>query len=71
MDANLTLPFDNEIEAKDKNIIQEFIINNINEYENNSSKLTELIIEATTSLSAGKSRADFITEQGFFICFIR
>ena len=66
MDANLTLPFDNEIEAKDKNIIQEFIINNINEYENNSSKLTELIIEATTSLSAGKSRADFITEQGFF-----
>ena len=66
MEFNLTLPFDNEIEAKDKNIIQEFIINNINEYENNSSKLTELIIEATTSLSAGKSRADFITEQGFF-----
>ena len=66
MEFNLTLPYDNEIEAKDKNIIQEFIINNINEYENNSSKLTELIIEATTSLSAGKSRADFITEQGFF-----
>ena len=66
MEFNLTLPYDNEIEAKDKNIIREFIINNINEYENNSSKLTELIIEATTSLSAGKSRADFITEQGFF-----
>ncbi len=66
MEFNLTLPYDNEIEAKDKNIIQEFIINNISEYENNSSKLTELIIEATTSLSAGKSRADFITEQGFF-----
>lgn len=66
MEFNLTLPFDNEIEAKDKNIIQEFIINNINEYENNSSKLTELIIEAVASLSAGKARADFIVNQGFF-----
>lgn len=66
MKFNLTLPFDNEIEAKDKNIIQEFIINNIDEYENNSSKLTELIMEAVASLSAGKARTDFIASQGFF-----
>lgn len=66
MNFNLTVPYDNEIKIEDKNIIREFIINNINEYENNSSKLTELIIEAVASLSAGKSRTDFIAEQGFF-----
>lgn len=66
MEFKLTLPFDNEIEVKDKNIIQEFIVNNINEYKNNSSKLTELIIEAVASLSAGKARTDFIASQGFF-----
>ena len=66
MNFNLTAPYDNEIKIEDKNIIREFIINNINKYENNSSKLTELIIEAVASLSAGKSRTDFIAEQGFF-----
>ena len=66
MNFNLTIPYENEIKTEDKNIIRKFIINNIKEYENNSSKLTELIIEAVTSLNAGKSRTDFIAEQGFF-----
>lgn len=66
MNFNLTIPYENEIKTEDKNIIRRFIINNIKEYENNSSKLTELIIEAVTSLNAGKSRTDFIAEQGFF-----
>lgn len=66
MNFNLTIPYENEIKTEDKNIIRKFIINNIKEYENNSSKLTELIIEAVTSLNAGKSRTEFIAEQGFF-----
>lgn len=63
---NFTIPYENEIEESDKNIIQEYILNNIKEYETNSTKLTELIIEAVSSLSAGKTRTEFLAKQGFF-----
>ena len=62
---NFTIPYENEIDEKDKTIIQEYILNNIKEYENNSTKLTELTIEAVSALSAGKSRTDFLAKQGF------
>ena len=63
---NLAIPYENEINDKDKTIIQEYILNNIKEYEHNSTKLTELTIEAVSALSAGKSRTDFLSKQGFF-----
>ncbi|WP_300703710.1 hypothetical protein [uncultured Brachyspira sp.] len=59
------IPYENEIDEKDKTIIQEYIINNAEEYKKNSTKLTELIIEAVSSLSAGKSRTEFLAKQGF------
>ena len=62
---NLMIPYENEIDEKDKNIIEKYILNNIKEYEYNSSKLTELTIEAVSSLSAGKSRTEFLAKQGF------
>ncbi|WP_300589654.1 hypothetical protein, partial [uncultured Brachyspira sp.] len=48
-----------------KTIKKEYIINNAEEYKKNSTKLTELIIEAVSSLSAGKSRTEFLAKQGF------
>ena len=63
---DFTIPYENEIEEKDKTIIQEYILNNIEEYEKNSTKLTELTIEAVSSLSAGKSRTEFLSKQGFW-----
>ncbi|WP_028328498.1 hypothetical protein [Brachyspira alvinipulli] len=63
---SLMIPYENEIDEKDKTIIEEFILNNIKEYEYNSAKLTELTIEAVSSLSAGKSRTEFLANQGFF-----
>ena len=63
---NLAIPYENEINDKDKTIIQEYILNNIKEYEHNSTKLTELTIEAVSALSAGKSRTEFLSKQGFF-----
>ena len=62
---DLTIPYENDINEKDKSIIQEYILNNIKEYEKNSTKLTELTIEAVSSLSAGKSRTEFLAKQGF------
>ncbi|MCZ9960377.1 hypothetical protein OFQ54_00790 [Brachyspira hyodysenteriae] len=63
---DFTIPYENEIDEKDKTIIQEYILNNIKDYENNSTKLTELIIEAVSSLSAGKSRTEYLAKQGFW-----
>ena len=60
---DFTIPYENEIDEKDKTIIQEYILNNIKDYENNSTKLTELIIEAVSSLSAGKSRTEYLAKQ--------
>ncbi|WP_300711762.1 hypothetical protein [uncultured Brachyspira sp.] len=62
---DFAIPYENEIDEKDKTIIQEYIINNAEEYKKNSTKLTELIIEAVSSLSAGKSRTEFLAKQGF------
>lgn len=62
---DLTIPYENDINEKDRSIIQEYILNNIKEYEKNSTKLTELTIEAVSSLSAGKSRTEFLAKQGF------
>ena len=56
MNFNLTIPYENEIKTEDKNIIRKFIINNIKEYENNSSKLTELIIEAAEENQPSKHK---------------
>ena len=32
---DFTIPYENEIDEKDKTIIQEYILNNIKDYENN------------------------------------
>ncbi|WP_300370634.1 hypothetical protein [Brachyspira sp.] len=63
---DFVIPYENEIDEKDKTIIQEYILNNVEEYKKNSTKLTELTIEAVSSLSAGKSRTEFLSKQGFF-----
>ena len=62
---DFTIPYESEIDEKDKNIIDKCILNNIKEYGHNSAKLTELTIEAVSSLSAGMSRTEFLAKQGF------
>ena len=62
---NLTVSYDNKIKESDKKIIEEYIENNVEEYKNNYSKLTELTMDAVSSLSASKSRTQFIANQGF------
>lgn len=62
---NLTIPYENKIKESDKKIIEEYIENNVEEYKNNYAKLTELTMDAVSSLSASKSRTQFIANQGF------
>ncbi|WP_295159958.1 hypothetical protein [uncultured Brachyspira sp.] len=62
---NFTVLYENEIDEKDKTIIQEYILNNVEEYKENSAKLTELAIEAVSFLSAAKSRTEYLSKQGF------
>ena len=62
---NLTIPYENKIKEADKKIIEEYIENNVEEYKNNYAKLTELTMDAVSSLSASKSRTQFIANQGF------
>ena len=66
MDIKLDAPYKDKIDNNTQSIIQEFILNNINEYKNNSSKLTELTIEAVSALGTSKSRVDYMKNQGFF-----
>lgn len=62
---NLTIPYENKIKESDKKIIEEYVENNVEEYKNNYAKLTELTMDAVSSLSASKSRTQFIANQGF------
>ena len=71
MNIKLEAPYKNKIDNNTQSIIQEFILNNINEYKNNSSKLTELTIEAVSALSTSKSRVDYMKNQGFFKIYLQ
>ncbi|TKZ35103.1 tetratricopeptide repeat protein [Brachyspira catarrhinii] len=66
MKFDLTMPYDKDLKEEEKQEIDSFIDSIYEQCKDNSKEITQLAMEASFALNAGKNRANELCRQGFF-----